>query len=186
MPTESHMEKVAEFLGCSVDDLFTPQPLQFKPMMTLAAWAEREQIPLGRARNLFNLGILTGDNSGNLLGFVHQVPVAAKAPPDSKRLVRKLTQPLPDWVVGFRVNLDRLMRDRSIFSREIAELAGVTQFSVSRWRTGRGYPLPERLEKIAEALGVSVETLLAPVTEEQHAEWRNRYPHGQGEVQRAA
>ena len=57
-------------------------------------------------------------------------------------------------------NIAEIRKLRDITQQELAEKVGVSQSYVARWETGRSQPRPKALEKIADALSVSVEELL--------------------------
>lgn len=51
--------------------------------------------------------------------------------------------------------------------RRLAELAGLSPETVSRWKSGRGNPRLAELEALADAMGVSVAHLVSSESEEQ-------------------
>lgn len=59
--------------------------------------------------------------------------------------------------LGMRLN--RLRRERGLTLAEVAEVLGVSKPTVWAWEKGKAKPLPERLDAIAAALGVSSEDL---------------------------
>ncbi|MFW5633869.1 MAG: helix-turn-helix domain-containing protein [Erythrobacter sp.] len=59
----------------------------------------------------------------------------------------------------FGMRLNRLRRERGLTLAEVAAVLGVSKPTVWAWEKGKAKPLPERLESIAAALGVSSEEL---------------------------
>ena len=54
-----------------------------------------------------------------------------------------------------------LREQKSLTQLELAEIIGVSDKTVSKWETGKGYPDITLLEPIADALGVSVPELIS-------------------------
>jgi len=61
----------------------------------------------------------------------------------------------------FGMRLNRLRRERGLTLAEVAARLGVSKPTVWAWEKGKAKPLPERLDSIADALGVSGEELAA-------------------------
>ena len=55
----------------------------------------------------------------------------------------------------------RLREERRMTQSRLAELLGVSDKTVSKWETGRGYPDITLIEPLADALGISVIELLS-------------------------
>ena len=47
-----------------------------------------------------------------------------------------------------------------ITQEQLAAILGVTQGTVAQWETGRSHPSFDKLPKVAEALGVTVDELI--------------------------
>lgn len=60
-----------------------------------------------------------------------------------------------------------LMKKKGYTQTELAERLGVTQSTVSYWATGLNQPRTKQLQAIAQALGVSVSTLVKSFEQEQ-------------------
>jgi transcriptional regulator with XRE-family HTH domain len=106
---------------------------------------------------------------------MHLVPVAVRAPPNSKHLVRVTRRPA--WVAAFSVNLDNRMREMMMTNDDMAQATHVGQCAVTHWRSGRGYPLIERLPLIAKKLGCEVDDLLADPLQRWVIHWKLRFGH---------
>ena len=77
----------------------------------------------------------------------------------SPRSRQQAPQPLP---VGdpLGVRLNRLRRERSLTLAQVASALGVSKPTVWAWEKGKARPLPERIEAIAQVLGVKPEELV--------------------------
>jgi transcriptional regulator with XRE-family HTH domain len=64
-------------------------------------------------------------------------------------------------VETFGMRLNRLRRERGLTLAEVAGRLSVSKPTVWAWEKGKAKPLPERLDSIADALGVSGEELAA-------------------------
>ncbi len=62
---------------------------------------------------------------------------------------------------SFGMRLNRLRRERSLTLAQIADALEVSKPTVWAWEKGKAKPLPERIEAIAEALGVETDELTA-------------------------
>jgi transcriptional regulator with XRE-family HTH domain len=60
---------------------------------------------------------------------------------------------------GLGARINRLRRERRLTLADVAAALGVSKPTVWAWEKGKVRPLPERLEAIAAALGVSPEEL---------------------------
>lgn len=65
-----------------------------------------------------------------------------------------------DWKLQFGIRLRKLMRRRGIIQSELSEMIGVSVTSLSSYMNGRSVPSIYVAEKMAEALGCSVNDLL--------------------------
>ena len=128
-------------------------------MLPLSTWAHREGIPVGRARDLFALRLLQGEQH---TGFTILVPEALRAPPDSKRLVL-MAKRRPRWVETFHENFPRLLTEAAVTHSHIANKSKVQSSAVLHWAQRRNYPEAKRLPLIAKALGVSLQELAGHV-----------------------
>lgn len=54
----------------------------------------------------------------------------------------------------------RLRDERGLTDYKVSKLSGVNQSTFSDWKSGRSVPKQQKLEKIAEVLGVSLEYLM--------------------------
>ena len=62
---------------------------------------------------------------------------------------------------AFVRNLRALMKDRDCSQRELASRIGMSGQAISTWITKRAYPTTVTLQKLADALGVSVDQLVS-------------------------
>lgn len=60
----------------------------------------------------------------------------------------------------FGIFICTLRKEKGLTQKELAEKLDVTDKAVSRWETGRNYPDIETLEKLADALDISISELL--------------------------
>jgi len=157
-PTEDNLDALCVALRCTRDDLLTKQKRQSN-MLSIQEWARRENIPVQRAKDLFALRILTGEKHTQ---FTTLVSARKKAPEDSKRLVL-LAKRRPRWVPIFQRNFPLLLKKSGIAYSAISAKTGVQPAAVMHWVHGRNYPSRDRLPLIAEALGVSVQSLVGHV-----------------------
>lgn len=67
------------------------------------------------------------------------------------------------------VKLNRLRRERGLTLAQVAEVLGVSKPTVWAWEKGKARPLPDRIEPIAEVLGVGVEELEERLGDDKHA-----------------
>jgi transcriptional regulator with XRE-family HTH domain len=172
IPSDEYEKAITNALHCRKADLYTEINTETPPMVPIAEWAKRECIPIGRAKSLFDLGILSG-STGGAVGELHLVPIEAQAPTDSKHVVRAARR--PSWVAAFAINLDHRMRLVEMSNAAMGVYTGVGQCAVTHWRSGRGYPLAERLPLIAERLVCKIEELLEQPTSDQETIWLLRY-----------
>ena len=84
----------------------------------------------------------------------------------SKRINTVITQN------GFNLVLRQLMRRECLNSRQLAELVGVSDQGVSRWKRGENLPTDKNLKRIADSLNEPYEELLkmarTPAQKPQH------------------
>ncbi|MEL7199697.1 MAG: helix-turn-helix domain-containing protein [Pseudomonadota bacterium] len=69
------------------------------------------------------------------------------------------TAPIQGRAEPFGVRLNRLRRERAMTLSDVADALGVSKPTVWAWEKGKAKPIPERLDAIAEALGVSSDEL---------------------------
>lgn len=67
------------------------------------------------------------------------------------------------------VKLNRLRRERGLTLAQVASVLGVSKPTVWAWEKGKARPLPDRIEAIAEVLGVSARELEERIGDDQHA-----------------
>ena len=60
---------------------------------------------------------------------------------------------------SFGARLNRLRREKSLTLDQVANALGVSKPTVWAWEKGKAKPIPERIEGIAEVLGVSISDL---------------------------
>ena len=60
----------------------------------------------------------------------------------------------------FQTKLNQIMLSRNLKQNDIAELAGVSQYTVSKWHNQGVSPNLKHVEPLAKALGVKVSELL--------------------------
>ena len=65
-----------------------------------------------------------------------------------------------DYMEGFAMRLTQLRKKKGYTQAQLADIIGVTNKSVSRWERGEGYPDISILPALADALSVSIDTLL--------------------------
>jgi len=164
LPSEQTLELLSKALQCDKDEFFVAQKRQRGGVMIpLAEWARRENIPVSRARNLFQLGLLSGAVRTEVGSMI--VPERMHAPAGSKRAVR-VAKVRPHWVpnfwTNFRVFLDQCRRDRPDIEHWVAYSAEVSLVAVYCWNNRVNYPKETRLPAIAAALGCTVAELIAP------------------------
>jgi len=158
-PTDENFEALCVCLQCQPDDLLT-KARDRTEMLLLSAWAKREKIPTARARDLFDLRILNGETRTKKSILV---PPHLKAPEDSKQLVL-MAKVRPRWVPNFQENFPRLLKGangRSMVA--VGAAVGVKPSAVFHWAKRKNYPKEERLPKIAEALGVTMQDLVGDI-----------------------
>ncbi len=59
------------------------------------------------------------------------------------------------------LNLKPLRENAGLSSRAMAAMVGVSQSAYSFWETGKAYPSADKLPKLADAFGVSIDALYA-------------------------
>ncbi|MEM1196658.1 MAG: helix-turn-helix domain-containing protein [Pseudomonadota bacterium] len=69
----------------------------------------------------------------------------------------------------FGVKLNRLRRERGLTLAQVASVLGVSKPTVWAWEKGKARPVPDRLEPIAQVLGVKVDELKERLGDEQHS-----------------
>ena len=58
-----------------------------------------------------------------------------------------------------KCNIGKLIDDRGLKRKWVAEKVGVSDKQISNWVTGRSYPTAEKLFTLADLLGVKVDDL---------------------------
>lgn len=61
---------------------------------------------------------------------------------------------------SFVINLKKLMTDHDKTQNDIAQIAGVSQGTVSDWLTGKKYPRMDKIQKIVDYFGLTVTALV--------------------------
>lgn len=74
--------------------------------------------------------------------------------------------------------ITRLRRDRGLTQEELAELIGVTNSTISKWETGTNVPDVYMIPVVANALGVSINTLYDYPNERQRMTAEEAYDAG--------
>ncbi len=105
-------------------------------------------------QNLNEAALAAASLRGTVIGSLDPVlPVGSSganaAKPDS----------IPRRAEPFGVRLNRLRRERAMTLSDVAEALGVSKPTVWAWEKGKAKPIPERLDAIAVALGVSTDEL---------------------------
>ena len=59
----------------------------------------------------------------------------------------------------FQINLHHAMDERGVSQLSLAEHLGVTSSTASDWYNGKKYPRPDKMQKIADFLGVTMSWL---------------------------
>lgn len=62
---------------------------------------------------------------------------------------------------------ERLLQSRKVTAYQVSKATGISQSTLSDWKKGRSVPKMDKMQKIAEFFGVSVEYLMG--TEKQKA-----------------
>lgn len=60
---------------------------------------------------------------------------------------------------NFATNLKRLLQEREMTQRSLAEALGMTEAMVSKWTTKNGFPEERQIERVAKVLKVPYEEL---------------------------
>lgn len=55
---------------------------------------------------------------------------------------------------------ERLLKSRNVTAYQVAKATGISQSTLSDWKKGRSVPKMDKIQKIAEYFGVSVEYLM--------------------------
>jgi len=97
--------------------------------------------------------------------FAEALGSAALAAAELKSLPSAAQAPLPlaraqePFGAAFGPKLNRLRRERGLTLADVAAALGVSKPTVWAWEKGKARPVPERLDAIAEVLGVAPEAL---------------------------
>lgn len=57
-------------------------------------------------------------------------------------------------------NFEKLMKEKGVSAYRVGKDCGIPQSSMSDWKTGKGHPKADRLQKIADYFNVSIDYLL--------------------------
>jgi transcriptional regulator with XRE-family HTH domain len=57
-------------------------------------------------------------------------------------------------------NFERLMKENGVTAYRVSKECGIAQSTLSDWKTGKGHPKADRLQKIADYFNVSIDYLL--------------------------
>ena len=112
-------------------------------------------------------------HSGFLFGCAFEQPldpkalagVELRADPAVEAVVPTLEAPTEP----FGVKLNRLRRERGLTLAQVASVLGVSKPTVWAWEKGKARPVPERLEAIAQVLGVEVSEIEERLGDDQHS-----------------
>jgi transcriptional regulator with XRE-family HTH domain len=156
-PAGAVLERLAEALEVTRTDI-----MQKPQILSLFMWAQREEIPISRARELFALGLCTGiiENDGGPF-----VPAFVKAPENSKTLVDVTKRCSLYGEAGrrhFSHNLSNFMRRRRMKDAAMAGALGVNPVTVHHWKKGERTPKEINLSSIAAILECEVDDLMCP------------------------
>lgn len=145
--------------GCNYSDI-----MGFPEYLLLAAWAKREQISITMAKDLFQLGLLSGVVRTT---YSVLVPAALKAPDGTKKLVT-ITKLRPRWGIAGWLNLgERLaaaMQKAGITDAVMAKELGVNSDTVYQWRKGLRTPEEDKLPIFAEVCKCKLEDIIGMVS----------------------
>lgn len=91
-----------------------------------------------------------------------ETPVAQPTGRSFRPATRELSEPLG-------IKLNRVRRERGMTLAQVAEKLGVSKPTVWAWEKGKARPVPDRIDAIAEALGISASDLgeAAPASESE-------------------
>lgn len=71
--------------------------------------------------------------------------------------------------------LFKIMKKKNVSQYELANITGITQSTISDWKTKKTNPSADKLMKICDALDISIEELLQDtMTKKQKREWKNK------------
>ena len=54
-----------------------------------------------------------------------------------------------------------MRKEQNLTQKQLAEMLGITDKSISKWETGKGYPDISLLEPIAKVFGISITELIS-------------------------
>ncbi|MBV7265889.1 helix-turn-helix domain-containing protein [Erythrobacter ani] len=97
-------------------------------------------------------GALAAAQTQDMLGRTQAMTGDTGGAGDKNRFSPVLSEP-------FGVRLNRLRRERGLTLAQVADALDVSKPTVWAWEKGKARPLPERIDAIAAALGISVEEL---------------------------
>lgn len=154
-PSGAVLSHLADILECTENDI-----LEAPDVLTVSAWAKKEDIPITRAIDLFELGLLSGAITTD---FGLLVPASIKAPPESKQLVSQTKRAI--WGRDaeaknlFVQNLKVLQGVYKLANVSLAENLDVQPATISHWRSGLRTPEATNLAKIGKIFGRTVDDL---------------------------
>ncbi len=93
------------------------------------------------------------------LGSAVLAAAQLRSAPPATGALRFETGPGDPFGPGFGPKLHRLRRERGLTLADVASALGVSKPTVWAWEKGKARPVPERLDSIAEVLGVAPDSL---------------------------
>lgn len=93
------------------------------------------------------------------LGDAALAAAQLRSQPSPPGVVRNQNVPGDPFGPAFGPKLHRLRRERGLTLADVADALGVSKPTVWAWEKGKARPVPERLDAIAGALGVTPESL---------------------------
>ena len=140
-------------------------------METEVALGENEKLMLDlpeagavRATIVWHSGFLFGCAFEQALDPKAMAAVELRADPAVEAVVPTLEAPTEP----FGVKLNRLRRERGLTLAQVASVLGVSKPTVWAWEKGKARPVPDRLEAIAQVLGVEVSEIEERLGDDQH------------------
>ncbi|MEO1731851.1 MAG: helix-turn-helix domain-containing protein [Pseudomonadota bacterium] len=140
-------------------------------METEVALGENEKLMLDlpeagavRATIVWQSGFLFGCAFERSLDPKAMAAVELRADPAVEAVVPTLEAPTEP----FGVKLNRLRRERGLTLAQVASVLGVSKPTVWAWEKGKARPVPDRLEAIAQVLGVDASEIEERLGDDQH------------------
>lgn len=118
-----------------------------------------------RAAIVWQSGLLYGCAFEQALDEKALAAVQLRADPAADQVAPPLEAP-PE-PLGPKLN--RLRRERGLTLAQVASVLGVSKPTVWAWEKGKARPLPDRIEAIAEVLGVTAKDLQERIDDDQHS-----------------